>query len=142
MPKKKQKRRTRRFKGINVTDAALGYAGVSIWSKALLNVDPIEFFTSKGGGASGSLSITGRELIDGLMGGSGGVYGPTASNLGVAANPLGIIQHNAMANGAGALFQSVGLAVGGTVGKRVTRKPRAFLNKQLRNFGLGDMIRF
>jgi hypothetical protein len=142
MPKKKQKRRTKRFKGINVTDAALGYAGVAIWSKALLNVDPIEFFTSKGGGSSGSLSITGRELIDGLMGGKGGVYGPTAANLGVPANPLGIIQYNAMTNGAGALFQSVGLAVGGTVGKRVTRKPRAFLNKQLRNFGLGDMIRF
>jgi hypothetical protein len=143
MPKKKQKRRTKRFKGINVTDAALGYAGVSIWSNALLQVDPIEFFTSKTGGSyPGSFKITGRELLDSLMGGAGGVYAGTAVKHGVAPNAFGAIQHNAITYGPKALFQSVGLAVGGTVGKRVTRKPRAFLNKQLRNFGLGDMIRF
>jgi hypothetical protein len=143
MPKKKQKRRTKRFRGINVTDAALGYAGVSIWSNALLQVDPIEFFTSKTGGSyPGSFKITGRELIDSLMGGTGGVYSATASKAGVAQNAFGAIQRNAMVNGPTALVQSVALGVGGTIGKRVTRKPRAFLNKQLRNFGLGDMIRF
>lgn len=142
MPKKKQKRRTRRFKGINVTDAALGYAGVSIWSNALLKVDPIEFFTSKGGGSAGSTSITGREIIDALMGGTAGISASTASKFGFTNSVLGVVEHNARANAANAIFQSVGLAVGGTLGKRVTRKPRAFLNKQLRNFGLGDMIRF
>ena len=141
MPKKKQKRRTKRFKGINVTDAALGYAGVSIWSNALLKVDPIEFFTSPGG-AAGSTAITGREIIDSLMGGTAGISASTASKFGFTNSVLGVVEYNARANAANAIFKSVGLAVGGTLGKRVTRKPRAFLNKQLRNFGLGDMIRF
>ena len=135
-------RRRNRFKGINVTDAALGYAGVAIWSEALLRVGPIQFFTDTQG-AGNSFKITGRELLDGLMGGTGGVYGPSAAAAGVSpANPLGVIMHNAKKNGATAIFQSVGLGIAGNVGKKVTRKPRAFLNKTIRQFGMGEWIRF
>jgi len=135
-------RRRNRFKGINVTDAALGYAGVAIWSDALLQVSPIQFFTDKTGGGS-SWAITGRELLDGLMGGAGGVYaGGVTKGYYSAANPFAVIQANASKHGVEALVKTVGLGVAGTVGKKVTRKPRAFLNKTIRQFGLGEWIRF
>jgi hypothetical protein len=143
MTRRKQKRRaSKRFTGINVTDAALGYAGVAIWSEALLGVDPIQFFTDKTGGG-GSFRITGRELMSGLMGGSYGVaeMHVTSGKLD-AATALSVIKRNATNNAGGALFKSIGLGVAGTVGKKVTRKPRAFLNRQIRNFGMGDFIRF
>lgn len=141
MAKKKQRRRSRKFKGLNVTDAVLGYAGVSIWSEALLGVDPIQFLTDKTGG-TGTWQITGRELVDSILGGTGGAGATSTANVGVAQNAFGVIKHNATQNATNALWQSAGLAVAGTVGKRVTRKPRNFLNRQLKNFGLGDMIRF
>ena len=34
------------------------------------------------------------------------------------------------------------VGVGFNVGKKLTRKPRAMLNRQLRAFGLGDFVRF
>tara|TARA_Y100000310_G_C20439118_1_gene695185 strand:+ start:309 stop:740 length:432 start_codon:yes stop_codon:yes gene_type:complete len=140
--RKKSRTPRRRFTGINVTDAALGYAGVAIWSDALLGVDPIQFFTDKTGGGS-TFKITGRELLDGLMGGTSGVYaGHVESGRLDAQNALAVIRHNATQNAGGAIFKSIGLGIAGNVGKKVTRKPRAFLNKQLRNFGMGDFIRF
>jgi len=39
-------------------------------------------------------------------------------------------------------MKSVMLGVGSTVGLRLTRKPRASINKLVRSVGLGDMIRF
>jgi hypothetical protein len=142
MARKKQKRSRKRFTGINVTDAVLGYAGVAIWSEALLGVDPIQFFTDKTG-ASSSFKITGRELIDGLMGGTSGVSGMHVESGRIdAQSALAVIKDNASRNAGGALFKSIGLGVAGSVGKKVTRKPRAFLNRQMRNFGMGDFIRF
>ena len=133
--------RRRKFKGVNVTDAALGYVGVSIWSEALLGVNPIQFFTKQP--ASGSSTILNMyEIIDSITGGAGGVYGPSATKLGIEPNAFGVIEYNARKNGIDAVVKSIGLGIAGTVGKKVTKKPRASLNKLIRNFGFGDMIRF
>ena len=142
MARRKQNRRaTKKFKGINVTDAALGYAGVSIWSEALLGVNPIQFFTKQP--ASGSTTrLNMYEIIDSLMGGPGGVNPVTAVALGVERNAFAIVEMNARKNGIDAVVKSVGLGIAGSVGKKVTRKPRAYINKTIRQFGLGDMIRF
>jgi len=145
MARRKSKRSPRkRFTGINVTDAALGYAGVSIWSEALLGVNPIEFFTKQPAASStGQLNV--YEILDSLMGGKGGVSAATVAQYyppGTKPNAFGVIQVNASRNGIDALVKSVGLGVAGSVGKKVTRKPRAYLNKTLRQFGLGDMVRF
>jgi len=138
----KRARARNKFRGINVTDAMLGYASVAIWSDALLRVSPIQFFTDKSGGGS-SWSITGRELIDGLMGGTGGVYaGGVEKGYYKAANPFAVIEANARKRGVKAIFQSVGLGIAGTVGKQVTKKPRAFINKTLKTFQLDKWIRF
>lgn len=142
MARRKKTARRRRFTGINVTDAALGYAGVSIWTQALLNVDPVQFFMDKEGGGS-SLKITARELLAVVTGGDQGVWGGhVTSGLLEDNTALEVIKMNASQNMGDAIIKSAGLAIGGAIGKKVTRKPRAFLNKQIRNFGFGDMIRF
>ena len=134
-------RRRNRFKGINVTDAALGYAGVSIWSEAILGVNPIQFFTRQPASGS-SLKLNMYEILDSVMGGTGGVYGPTAVAQGISQNAFGVMERNARNNGVDAIVKSIGLGIAGTVGKKVTRKPRSFLNKTIKQFGLGEWVRF
>jgi len=82
------------------------------------------------------------EIIDSITGGAGGVYGPSATKLGIEPNAFGVIEYNARKNGIDAVVKSVGLGIAGSVGKKVTRKPRAYINKTIRQFGMGDFIRF
>jgi hypothetical protein len=142
--RKANRRATKKFKGINVTDAALGYAGVSIWSEALLGVNPIQFFTKQPASMlSDKLNV--YEIIDSLMGGRGGVstaVGASLTTAGSQPNAFGILEKNARTNGIDAVVKSVGLGIAGSVGKKVTRKPRAYINKTIRQFGMGDFIRF
>jgi len=141
MPPRKKKRSTRRkFKGVNVTQALLGYAGVSIWTEGLMGVSPIGFFTETTAGSS--FKITGRELLDSAMGGSGGVFKGSADKAGIADNAFAVVAMNARKNAPDMLMKSVGLGVASSVGLRLTRKPRAQINKFARSLGLGDMIRF
>lgn len=139
-PRKKARRRSRRFKGINLPQALIGYAGASIWSEALLGVTPIQFFMSTS--HMGSESITLRELLDSFQGGSGGVFANTASEMGIEQNALAMIQRKAGDNWIDATIKSVGLGAGSTVVLKLTKKPRAFLNRTVKNFGLGDLVRF
>jgi hypothetical protein len=136
--KKPARRRTRRFKGLNVPQAIIGYAGATIWSEALLGVSPIEFVMSdKGSGGSNKINL--KELIDSLTGGRGGV---AANWGGPETNALQMIQRNAKASWIDAALQSVTLGVGSTVILKLTKKPRAALNRTVRNFGLGDVVKF
>ena len=138
--RKKATRRRRKFTGVNVTQAVIGYAGASIWSQALLKVNPIEFIMSPKGTRSNEITL--RELIDSFAGGTGGVFKNTADAMGIEQNALAMIQANAKANWIDAAIQSVGLTAGSAIGMKLTKKPRAFLNKQVRAFGLGDLVRF
>jgi hypothetical protein len=137
-PRKKAARRRRpRFKGLNVPQAIIGYAGASIWSEALLGVTPIQFFMSPSGTHTNEITL--KELLDSFMGGAGGV----ASNWqGTETNALQIIQSNASRGWIDATIKSVGLGAGSTVVLKLTKKPRAFLNRTVRNFGLGDVLKF
>jgi len=90
----------------------------------------------------GSRQITFKELLDSFAGGTGGVHGPTATAMGIEQNALAMIQRNARANWIDATVASVGLGVGSTVVLKLTKKPRAFLNRTVKNFGLGDLVRF
>jgi hypothetical protein len=82
------------------------------------------------------------EIMDSLMGGAGGVNTATAGVLGIQPNAFGVLELNARKNGIDAVVKSVGLGIAGSVGKKVTRKPRAYINKTIRQFGMGDFIRF
>jgi len=137
--KKAARRRRPRFKGLNVPQAIVGYAGATIWSEALLGVTPIEFVMSTGGSGPASNKINLKELIDSFTGGRGGVA-PNWS--GPEDNALQMIQRNATANWVDAAIKSIGLGVGSTVILKLTKKPRAALNRTVRNFGLGDVVKF
>jgi len=140
MARKKAKRRSRpKFKGVNIPQALIGYAGATIWSEATLGVTPLEFFMSDSTVAQPSGSIVLKEL---LGGGSGGVRASTASTLGIGQNALAMIQHNFKQNWIDASIKSIGLTAGAAIGMKLTKKPRAFLNRTIRNFGLGDLVRF
>jgi len=140
MARKKPKRRSRpKFKGVNIPQALIGYAGATIWSEAVLGVTPLEFFLSDSTVASPSGAIVLRELIGG---GTGGVRASTASRLGIAQSAMGMIQHRFQQNWIDATIKSVGLTAGAAIGMKLTKKPRAFLNRTIRNFGLGDLVRF
>ena len=138
--KKAARRRRPRFKGLNVPQAIIGYAGASIWSEALLGVTPIQFFMSPGGTSSEEITL--KELLDSFMGGTGGVFANTADAMGIKQNALAMIQSKARANWIDAGLKSLGLGVGSTVVLKLTKKPRAFLNRTVRNFGLGDVVKF
>jgi len=140
MPPKKAKRRARRkFTGINVPQALIGYAGATIWSEAILGVTPLEFFLSDSTVAAPSGAIVLRELIGG---GTGGVRASTAGKLGIAQSAMAMVQHRFQQNWMDAAIKSVGLTAGAAIGMKLTKKPRAFLNRTVRNFGLGDLVRF
>lgn len=138
----KARRARNKFRGVNVTDALIGYGGLSIWTDALLRVDPIQFFMDKTGGGN-SFAITGRELIDGIMGGRGGVATMhVASGKVTAANPFAVISRNAQVHGLNAVGKSIVYGIVTGVGKKATTKPRAFLNRQLKTFKMDKWIKF
>jgi len=137
--KKAATRRRRKFTGVNVPAAIIGYAGATIWSEAILGVSPLEFFLSDKTVAKPSGAIVLRELIGG---GSGGVHPTTASKLGIARSAMGMMQYKFQQNWMDAAIKSVALSAGSAVGLKLTKKPRAFLTRTAKNFGLGDLIRF
>jgi len=149
-------RRSRnRFKGINVLSLAEGYVTTSIWTEKLFNTNPFEFVTgitdgTYNPGADGGETIAIPELLGAGPGGFGGKFGSYASGLPNA------IARNISGNYQSASKPSVGDVAGGLVmpaiqtalvtagfrfGKKLTSKPRAAVNRQIRNFGLGDLIK-
>ena len=137
--KKPARRRTRKFTGINLPQVLIGYAGASIWSEALLKVSPIQFIMSKEPRPAASDQLTLKEIIDSFMGGTGGVAGNWT---GPENNALQMIGRNAQRSWVDATIKSVGLTAGSAIGLKLTKKPRAFLNRQIRAFGMGDLIKF
>ena len=156
MAKRKQKRtRRKKFTGINALSLAEGYVTTSIWTEKLFNTNPIEFVTgitdgTYNPGSDGGSVISIPELLGAGPGGVGGRFGTYAKDLpnALARNISGDWQspkNPSIANVAGGLVmpavQTALVGAGFRWGKKLTSKPRAAVNRQLRNFGLGDMIR-
>jgi len=122
--------------------AAEAYYLTDIWTELAFNTSPIEFATGFTGGkfapgADGGSTITLPELFGAGPGGIGGNYGSYAGGLTEAVTKnVGGIEGLAMAG-----LKSVGVSVGFRLANRLTRRPRSMLNAQLRNFGVGDMVR-
>jgi len=132
----KNKRRRKKFTGINLLNAAEAYGQVSIWTQASMRVSPIEFIMGGSGGSS--YAITLPELANTVFeGGRGGV----AQNATQADNALEVIGYNLKNNWVDATLKSVLFSGSFAIGKKVTKKPRAAANKLLRDFGLGDLVR-
>jgi hypothetical protein len=155
--KKKAAARARRNrnKGVNVLSVAEGYVQTSIWTEKLLNVNPFEMVTgitegTFSPGADGGSRITIPEMIgfgNRNFNQSGGNFGTYASDLpsAISRNITGVQNASVFEVGQGLIMPAIQTAlvgVGFKFGKKVTRKPRAALNRGLRQFGLNDFIKF
>ena len=144
--KKSRAPRRNRSKGINVLNAAEVYVQSSIWTEKLLNVNPFEMVTGITEGvykpaADGGERITIPELLKGFQGGS---YADTPTKA-IARNITGKTNPDVMEVGTALVMPAIQTAlvgVGFKFGKKLTSKPRAAINRGLRQFGLGDFIRF
>jgi len=160
--------RRNRFKGLNVVNAAETYAQLSIWSDAMLGVNPISFVTGvipenaskKGGaynpGADGGHTVTLPELAGFRKGGHsgelGGNYGSYADNAleAVARNLSGGYQTskadvNVWTSLRGMIMpsiQSAAVGIGFNWGKKLTRTPRRKANELLKKVQLEKWIKF
>jgi hypothetical protein len=148
MARRKSKRSPRRkFTGLAVLPALEAYVQTSIWTKAALGVNPVEFFTgitqfSTGPeyrpGTDGGERITLPELLGAGPGGVGGNFGTYASNLPEAlAKNLGGIEGVVMTG-----LKSAGVGIGFRLINKMTRKARSGLNRQiLTPLGVSSMIK-
>jgi len=138
--RKSKTRRRRKFTGVNLLNIAEGYSYAALLTDMAFDQNPIEFVFSQTGGAS-SLKVTLRELIDSAMGGTGGVYGPTATSLGVSQNAFAITQRNIMQNWQETAIKSVIMGVVWRLGRKFTTTPRRKANKLLKDVGLGEILK-
>ena len=96
----------------------------------------VEFFTSSDGGGS-SFNITFRELVDYAMGGSGGIYGPSAVRAGIDATPQAVMLRNIKANWGMMLGTAVLVPVAFNVASKLLKKPVLLpANRMLKSVGL------
>ena len=156
---KKQKaaaaRRRNRMKGVNVLSLAEGYVQTNIWTEKLFNTNPFEFVTgitdgTYNPGADGGGTISIPEIIgfgSRSFNQTGGNFGSYANDLtgAVARNITGKTSSDPMEVATSLIMpalQTTLVGVGFKFGKKMTRKPRAAINRGLRQFGLADFIRF
>jgi len=126
-----------------VLPALEAYVQTSIWTEAALGVNPVEFFTGVVGGkykpgVDGGNVITLPELLGAGPGGVGGNFGSYASNLPEAINKnMGGIEGVIMTG-----LKSAGVGIGFNLVKKMTRKARSGLNRQiLKPLGVSSMIK-
>jgi hypothetical protein len=147
---KKQKqaasRRRNRSKGLNVLSVTEGYLQTGVWTEKLFHANPFEFATGVVGGryrpgADGGDVITVPELLTGFAGGD------------YADSPIESVKRNIAGKkdasitevGMGLVWPAVQTALIGAgfkFGRKMTSKPRAAINRGIRQLGLGDLIRF
>ena len=99
----------------------------------------VEFFTNKSG--DGSFNINAREIVDYfVMGGSGGIYGPSAANAGIDATPQAVMIRNIKANWPMMVGTAVLVPVAFNVATKLLRKPVILpANRMLKFVGLTDV---
>jgi hypothetical protein len=163
--KRLAKARRNRFKGINLVSTVEGYVQTGIWTEALFHANPFEVVTGRtygddgpiyNPGSDGGDVITLPEILgfrggghSGQIGGDYGTYAPDAITA-VARNLSGginttLADTNWMSASWGLLMPAVTTAavtVGFKWGKKLTSKPRARVNKFLKDqLKIGDLVR-
>lgn len=147
MPRRSKKKTYRRkFTGVNVMNIAEAYALTNIWTQAAFKTNPVEFVTgfTRGTfnpGTDGSTVISLPELLGAGPGGFGGNYaGPKGHSdnfQNTVMTNLGGWEGLAMAG-----VKTVAVSAGFKVAKKLTRRPRSMLNRQvLKPLGMGDFIK-
>jgi len=147
--KKTNRSPRRKFTGVNVLNLAnLAEAAwiASIWTEGAFKVNPIEFltgFTTTRGvtsfrpGTDGDARITLPELFGLGPGGIGGSWSGSNSLQAQIQTNFGGFEGIAMAG-----LKSVGIGIGFKVGKKLTRKVRSMVNRQiLKPLQLSSMVK-
>tara|TARA_B100000767_G_scaffold271453_1_gene297132 strand:+ start:390 stop:884 length:495 start_codon:yes stop_codon:yes gene_type:complete len=156
--KSRKMKKSRSPKSINLFGVAEAALIGNAVTQGFFGVGLGDFFLNKDGGPSGSLStrvnqITAREIISGITGMSGG-YGTSgtqtvplvgggkvtqnvyAGSAGMGGGLSAAIKTNLAENGGQMLASLVIIPVAFRVGSRLTRKPRALVNKAGKMAGL------
>ena len=147
--KKKAAARARRnrSKGVNVLALAEGYVQTGIWTSKLFNTNPWEFVTGITGGTYNPGSDGGSVIsIPEILLKKGGNFGTYAADLpsAVAKNITGKSTTDPIEVATSLIMPAVQTAlvgVGFKFGKKMTNRPRAAINRGLRQFGLNDFIK-
>jgi len=120
----------------NLLDISQGLIIANAMSQGATGAGLIEFFTSKDGGGS-SFTITARELVDGLMGGGAGIYGPSATRAGIDATAQGVMVRNIKENWPSMVGTAIIVPIAFSVAKKILRKPVLLpANRLLKGAGL------
>jgi hypothetical protein len=137
--KKKTKRRTRWKSAINVVNLAETAMLAGVGTKWVFGTDLMTFInptTANRAQWDNSWEVTGKELLDIALGGGGGIN-PKSYPDGLQ----GVIKHNLRVHAADSIFKMVTIPIAFRLGKKLTTKPRAALNKGIRQIGLGNMVK-
>ena len=123
---------------MNLSNIAVSALVANAVTQNVANAGLIEFFTSDDKGSGGSsFRITLPELIDGLRGGTGGVYGPTASKYGIDQTPQAVLMHNLRKNWVPLTVSVIAIPAIAKVATKVLRKPMILpANRMLKATGL------
>jgi len=142
MARRKQKRRSNpNNASISIINGVESLLIANVWSNALFKNDVWSFLTAGTAlnpatkwTAQGEEVISLKELIQWPSSATDGS--------GVTSSRLEVIQNNVSGEWFPAVIQSTLIGVGGTVLRRVARKPIRMGNKLLKQVGLRSMVRF
>jgi hypothetical protein len=136
MAKRKTKSRRRRFKGVNLVNAAEAIVSTGIITQGIFNVDPAAFFLGK--------DSTGYFRSDLAVSNDGGVRIGLGELLGTTGNAEGnwrVARQNLEKNWGKMLVQEVVTAAGFKLGRKLLAKQRRQMNAGIRMIGLGDTVK-
>jgi len=145
--KKTNRSPRKKFTGVNLVNIAEAYLMTNIWTELAFRTNPIEFatgFTQRSSGQmtfipgrDGEATITIPELLGAGPGGLGGKYKAGEGFVDQVTKNIGGFEGLFMAG-----LKSAGVGVGFTVGKKLTRKVRSMVNRQiLKPLQLSSMVR-
>jgi len=135
MAKRKTKSRRRRFRGVNLINAAEAVVGTNIVTENLFGTNALKFligWDSSGYGRS-DLAVSGS--ADGI----GELLGLNSSTTAEAA--WSRTADRFMKNWATMAIQTVGTGIGFKLGKKLLAKQRRQINAGIRMIGLGDTVK-
>ena len=132
----KTTRRRRSKPKTNLLNVAQSLIIANAMSQGATGGGLVEFFTATDGGGS-SFNITARELVNYAMGGSGGIYGPSAVKAGIDATPQAVMMRNIKANWPMMVGTAILVPVAFNAAKKVLRKPLILpANRMLKSVGM------
>jgi len=106
--------------------------------QATTGLDLYSFFTHPTGGSS--FNISAKEMIQSLVGGSAGIYGPSAKSAGIAATIPAVMGRNLKKNVWPMAVQLVAIPVGFRIAKKYLRKPLINpVNRMVRQVGIKEV---